>query len=124
MVRVFQSTGGIVSGDELSSLLRERVVQPISAIARSIVHRKVVNFPWHGVTLLPLFQFDLTTIAVRCNAALIISELSPAFDDWELAAWFAQPNSWLHGRTPVALLDTDLPAVLDAARADRFVAMG
>lgn len=33
-------------------------------------------------------------------------------------------NSYLGGHRPVGLLESNLPAVLDAARADRFIAVG
>ena len=43
MMRVYDATGGVVSGDELLSLLRSASVQPISLIARWIVNRQVVT---------------------------------------------------------------------------------
>jgi hypothetical protein len=54
----------------------------------------------------------------------VAAELACAFDGWALAQWFATPNSWLAGRTPVEAIG-DYPAdVFHAARGDRFVAMG
>ena len=44
--------------------------------------------------------------------------------DWTIAIWFAQPNSWLADQRPVDLLHCNLAAVVQAARADRFVARG
>ena len=50
--------------------------------------------------------------------------LRSVFDEWELAEWFACPNSWLGGQTPASQVVLDEQAVVEAARADRFVAAG
>ena len=73
---------------------------------------------------MPLFQFDLADMSIRPDAAAVLAELVGTLDDWELARWFAEPNAWLRGRMPVEALALDAQAVLDAARADRFVAHG
>ncbi|MBK7615415.1 MAG: hypothetical protein IPJ08_13330 [Burkholderiales bacterium] len=49
-------------------------------------------------------------------------ELPAELDAWQVAAWFARPNGWLNDARPVDQLARNLPAVLNAARADRFVA--
>jgi len=120
----FRRTGGLVSGDELTFLLRGRNSQPISMLARWIVNRRVVSFGWHGEYLLPMFQFDRADMTVRRPVAAILDELEGAFDDWDLATWFALPNTWLADDSPVDLLWLDPRAVLQAARADRFIARG
>jgi hypothetical protein len=63
-------------------------------------------------------------MSIRPEAAAVLAELAGTFDDWELASWLAEPNAWLQGRTPVDALRAEPRAVLDAARADRFVARG
>ena len=73
---------------------------------------------------LPWFQFHRVTLKPHPELDPIFTELTPVFDAWELANWFAQPNGWLQGQTPVATSASDLPAVRDAARADRFVVNG
>lgn len=83
-----------------------------------------VRFDWAHQTWLPLFQFEPASTSVRADVRRVVRELGPAFDDWQLARWFVEPNSWLGGRSPVDRLARDLEAVCDAARADRFVAMG
>ena len=120
----FNDIGGVVDGDALSTLLRGRTEQPIAMVARWIVQRDVLSFPWHSQTLLPLFQFDLRSVQVRPGVRRVIAELRATFDDVELADWFARPNSWLLDRAPARWFEDDLPAVLQAARADRFVAVG
>ena len=124
LLDAFSDIGGVVNGDALASLLRGGTEQPISLLARWIVQREVISFSWHSQTLLPLFQFDLETLQVRPGVPEVIAELREAFDDVELADWFARPNSWLQGSTPANRFESDLPAVLQAARADRYVALG
>ena len=67
---------------------------------------------------------DLPGGSLRPPIQRVIAELKGVYDDLELAIWFAQPNSWLAGASPVQVLGNDVPAVLGAARADRFVATG
>jgi hypothetical protein len=115
---------GVATADELAGLLRVYANQPISVLARWIVARRVVSFVWQSETWIPLFQFDLADMSLRQGALQVIRELVEAFDDWELATWFASPNPWLQDAAPLEIILDDPSAVLDAARADRFVAMG
>jgi hypothetical protein len=124
MVHAYRRAGGLVSSDEVALRLRRHTAQPISVLARWIVARNVVSFVWQSQTLLPLFQFDLSDMSLRGGATEVVEELSGAFDDWELATWFARPNSWLRYAAPVDMMDADQPAVLQAARADRYIARG
>ena len=71
-----------------------------------------------------MFQFDLRDLSTKHGPRQVLNELGTAFDGWELAVWFVQPNSWLNDRSPVDLLNTQLSAVLEAARADRFIVTG
>ena len=124
LMHVFRATGGVVSGDSLALLLRRRSDQPLSLLARWIVNRQVLSFECHSQTMLPMFQFDLAALTVQPGLRPVMAELTDVFDDWELVDWFARPNGWLSGESPVAVFAGDLAAVLQAARADRFVAMG
>jgi hypothetical protein len=123
-MQVYDSIGGVASGDELVGLFCGASAQPISRIARWIVDRRLVRIPWRSQTLLPLFQFDLDGNSLRPGIEQITAELSGVFDDLDLAIWFAQPNTWLDGAAPAHVFNHDLPTVLEAARADRFVATG
>jgi hypothetical protein len=124
MVRAFRANGGVVTGDQLSHLCRSLLQQPISTIARWIVGRHVVCFDWNCQPMLPLFQIELTSMRLRPSVAEVVQELAGTFDDWDLALWFATPNAWLDGRAPVQVILSDPCAVLDTARADRFIAAG
>ena len=71
-----------------------------------------------------MFQFDLDKLSFRHGSRKIVHECNGVFDGWVLTSWFVQPNSWLGGHKPVNLLASNLQAVHDAARADRYVAVG
>jgi hypothetical protein len=124
MVQAYERTGGLMRSEEVLFLLRRHSSQALSRLARWIVDQRAVTFEWQADRLVPMFQFDLADMSIRPEAAAVLAELAGVFADWELATWFAEPNSWLQGRNPVDALQTDSQAVLDAARADRFVARG
>jgi hypothetical protein len=121
----YRRHGGIVSADEVVNMLSERDHrQPLSRVARWLVAGSVVSFGWQARAWLPLFQFDPREMGVRPEVTAVIRELSGIFDEWELVSWFASPNTWLGNMAPVAAM-TSLPAaVIEAARADRFIARG
>jgi len=120
----FRPTGGLLDAEVVVSLLRPHCEQPLSTLARRILRREVVLVHWRAQFLLPSFQFDLRDLTVHGPVRAVIDTLSPALDDWELASWFAQENEWLRWRRPADLAGIDPQAVLDAARAERFVAIG
>ena len=93
-------------------------------LARWIVDREVICFEWQSQSWLPIFQFDRLHLNPNLNLRSIFIELSCVYNQWEMAVWFARPNQWLGNRSPVDTLGFDLPAVVDAARATRFVAKG
>jgi hypothetical protein len=95
-----------------------------ASLARQIVDRDVLCFDWDASYWLPMFQFDLRDLSVRRDLLPVIRELQDDCDGWALANWFSHALDGLGGRTPVDLLDTDLAAVLAAARAGRQVETG
>ena len=116
--------GGVAHADEVVERLRKQRSQPMSRLARWIAGREVLIVKSHGDIWLPLFQFDLDIGTIRTEASQMLATLTPAFDDWEMVTWFVEPNSWLGGEAPICLFFHDAPSVLQAARADRFVALG
>ncbi len=119
----FSPVGGLLHSEECQRRLRQQTDQPVSRLARAIVARSVLSLSWEGDTWIPAFQFGEDGLTVRPCCAKIFEELEPIFDDWELAWWFAIPNAWLGGDAPVNRLD-DTELLLQAARADRFIARG
>jgi hypothetical protein len=121
----YRRHGGLASADEVVNMLSQRNhAQPLSRVARWLVARDVVSFEWRGRTWLPLFQFELRAMALRPEVTVVIRELAGVFDGWELASWFASPNTGLGNMTPVAAITEFPAAVCDAARVDRFIAHG
>ncbi len=116
----FATRGGLASGDELAHLMRPSWRQPISALARWIVARKVLSFSWRGQLLLPLFQFHLPRVAPRDGVVEASAALLDLLDDEGLAAWFLRPNDWLRQAVPADVVLTDADAVVGAARSARF----
>jgi len=122
--RAYRPHGGFAGSEEISRRLRHVCDQPLSILARAIVSRSMLTVSWRGETLAPVFQFELADMSVRPACTRVFDELVRVYDNRELALWFAAPNAWLDGAAPVALLASDELAVLQAARADRFVARG
>ncbi len=120
----FRASGGTARADELARLLQQRQRGDFVGLARLIVAGEVLGFEWHGSFWIPLFQFELRDLSMKPGPRQVMAELTPVLDAWTLAVWFVQTNDWLRGSRPVDLLDSHLDAVLEAARADRFIATG
>jgi hypothetical protein len=119
---VFQRVGPLMTGDELALVMRSCVDQPVSQIAQWIAHRQVINFVWRAQFMLPMFQFEPGSMRPRPPVCKVIAELAGAFDDWDIAVWFSHPNAWLDGELPAHAIVDDATSVVQAARADRFLA--
>ena len=119
-----QATGGLVRGDDLARTLWDRQRSDYVSLARLIASGEVLSFRWHGSLWMPMFQFEPGELTIKPAPRQVLGEFGNVFDGWSVAVWFVQPCSWLDDRRPVDLLDGDLAAVLDAARADRFIATG
>jgi hypothetical protein len=124
MEAAFLRTGGLASDNAIAHQLRRHTGQPISVVAHWIVKRQIICFPWNWHTLVPVFQFDTADMTLCPGVSEILRELVDVFDDWEIAHWFASPNSWLDDASPVDTIAHDYPAVHEAARADRYIAHG
>ena len=120
----YRRRGGFASGEELVQIMRPSWRQPISVLARWIVSRQVLTFTWRSQILLPLFQFEEPRMRPLDGVVAVTTELKDVFDELELAEWFVKPNAWLGDDTPVDRVIADPLAVLEAARADRFIARG
>lgn len=81
-------------------------------------------FHWHDGAWLPRFQLDRAAHDTQPAVVRVLEEFGAAWDGWELASWFVEPNAWLDDQAPADRLAEDLPRVLEAARADRFVRLG
>jgi len=122
----------MISGDELAQRLLDSALraggadglQATSMVARWIVSRSVVTVMGPNGWMLPMFQFDQATATPKPSMAPVLSELRGVFDEAELALWFVSSNDWLKGDRPAMVMHKNLPGVLHAARADRYLARG
>ena len=124
MLNGYRGSGGLARADEVLKVLKCHSEAHVARLAHWIVKRKVICFEWRSQTWLPWFQFHRFDTTPQPELAPVFTELTPIFDPWELAHWFAQPNPWLADCTPVDTLRLDPAAVLQAARADHFIAAG
>ena len=119
----YADTGGIASGDELARALEQSGRGSLSGLARKIVAGEVFGIEWRSAFWIPMFQFT-DELNPKPGLKAVLSELAPQFDGRRLADWFVEPNGWLGEARPIDVLDSSPDEVLQAARADRFVATG
>lgn len=124
MLEAYRNTGGIARSDEINHWTRQYGGPDPVTLNQWIDARTVLCFEWNHARWMPWFQFHRHTLHPHPQLAPLLAELSAVFDPWETASWLALPSPWIRGRVPVDCLLTDLASVLDAARADRFVANG
>ena len=128
----FRASGGIARADDLARLLCDRVADDgngdgdASSLDHLLARAKVFSFAWRDSVWLPMFQFDLRRLSVQQAPQQVRAELlgTCATDGWDCASWFALPHAALQQRAPVDMLAFDLPGVLNAARADRWMLTG
>jgi len=121
-----RASGGLVRAQDLALLLEDYRLEDFVGLARRIARGDLFVIDWRHEVWVPMFQYRLRDFSLRTEVASVRAELGDAFDGWATAEWFARPSEWLQGRTPLALIRSDLselPEVLAAARADRFVAI-
>lgn len=123
LLRAYRDCGGIGRGDEVADRFRLHD-RELSGLARWIVEREVLSFEWLSELWLPWFQFDPADMSVRPQFRRVADELRGTFDGLHLTQWFIEPNCWLGDCRPTELLLTQPEEVLQAARTDRFVALG
>jgi UDP-2,3-diacylglucosamine pyrophosphatase LpxH len=122
--QAYGMAGGVAHGDELATLLRSHTAQATSLVAHWIADNTAVSWQDASGWTLPLFQIDLPRATLRQGMAQVMHELRGLLDDDEVVAWFVRPNGWLGGQLPALALATQAAAVVNAARADRYVASG
>ena len=116
-MQALKGFGGVISGDAMAARLADHWAQPVSVLARWIVDRRVVHLSWHGTLMLPVFQFAPTGGTICCDVAQVIGQLVSVLDACESTTWFVRPHALLHGDLPLRLIKTNMPLVIEAARA-------
>ena len=120
----YRASGGIARGDDLGRLLADHGRGDFISLAKLLADEDIFGFEFRHATWVPMFQFDLGDLSLKSGPRQVRAELGEEFEGWTIAAWFVEPNPWLANRRPVDMLDSKLGVVLQAARADRFVAAG
>lgn len=124
MQGAYRSSGGIARSDDLERLRDALCQDALLTLERLIATRRLFGFEWQGSCWIPMFQFDAGDLTLRHGTGRVLAEWDGVLDGWGLALWFCAPSAWLFGQRPVDRLDSDLPAVLAAARTDRYVITG
>lgn len=123
MRSAYHAAGGFAGGDDLARLLEDCGRGSFSGLARRIVAGDLFGFEWRQTFWIPMFQFT-DDLEVKPGLKAVLAELASEYDGRRLADWFVEPNAWLEERRPIDVLDAHPDEVLQAARADRFVATG
>ena len=124
MLNAYRSSGGLARAQEVAAMCGLQGTTQVNNLAGCIVRRQVVSLEWQGKIWLPLFQFNTVDMRLQPGLAGVMAELVVAMDDWEIANWFSLPNPWLADCIPADKLAAAAPDVLNAARAERYVAQG
>ena len=124
MLNAYRGSGGLGRTEEILKMLKQYEDGALTKLASWILKKKVICFEWRSQTWLPWFQFHHADMRPQPELAPVLAELTPVFDPLETANWFAQPNPWLAECLPANTLLVNPPGVLQAGRADRFVAAG
>ena len=124
LLSAYRATGGLLRVDDLVHLMGSRCSGDPASLSRSIAAGEILCFDWNQTLWVPVFQLDRESLGAGMATRRLLAELCGAFDGWAAAHWFVAANPWLGECTPLELLGTHLEAVLDAARADSFIARG
>jgi hypothetical protein len=120
----FRRTGGLWRLSALQLMRRDAWgTSVLEALPARVADRKVLGITWNHESWVPDFQFG-THGAIKPVVAAVFLELMTSHDPWELATWFITPSTWLQHLRPIDLLEMAPARVLEAARADRYVANG
>lgn len=109
----------LFTSKQVADLLESKAKNRAATASQLKDKGKLFSVRLHGQDYFPAFQFDL--LARRCypEMAQVIQILLRDYEPgWQLALWFAGPNQWLDGQTPLALWARDRAAVVHAAQAE------
>ena len=121
LLDAYRGNGGLARTQEVAALSRRCGGPDAAALAHGMAEGALISFEWQSQIWLPLFQFNRLDMTPQPELSQVLTELRAVYDACEVANWFVQPNPWLAERTPVEALVSDFAAVLNAARADRFI---
>ena len=106
-----------VTASEISDLAQFKSSNPSAQPNKWKLAGKMFALRHEGIDYFPMYGLD-PALGYRPFAGLepVVSTLAGKKDGWGMAFWFASPNSYLGGRRPKDLLQSDPGQVLAAAR--------
>ncbi len=117
MATAFRPSGGLRTARDVSRWIDEGRAHLHGILQRWMAHDDVVHVEWQRQVWLPMFQFDVRTRTPRVAVGLVLIEFAGAMSHWDIARWFALPDSTLSGQRPFEVLGADPASVIEAARA-------
>jgi len=124
LLNAFRRSGGLARMPEVAARFQMHGFNNVSPLAGWINKREVISFEWQSRLWMPLFQFNPMGLTLRAGLSDVLAELPEAYDEWEVANWFAQPNPWLAACAPADMLAVAAAQVRNAARAEHFLEAG
>jgi hypothetical protein len=115
LLTAFRDSGGTAPGEVVGRLLAEYQCAKIESLATLVAQKRVFSFEWRRCRWFPMFQFELSDWSLKSGPYQVCRTLPQESSSWTIAVWFASPNQQLAGQAPANMLETNLPAVLQAA---------
>lgn len=119
LLHAFFDSGGTLEAEAVDRLLLACRGAQAGGLSDLLATRQVFAFEWRHSLWVPMFQFDPNDLSVRPGSQRVRDELPVLWSGWNQASWFASPNIWLGGCTPVAVIHLALADTEAAARAWR-----
>lgn len=117
--RFIADCGGLLTSTDVANLAASTASNKAQVAYRWRKEGLIFGVEHRGQTYYPALQFDSLSGRPRTIMADLIATLSPIYQGWSLALWFAGANDWLNGERPGDCLDTRPKQVLEAAQAER-----
>ena len=120
----YRASGGIARGDVVDRLCAVRGRTTFIRVAELLANEDLFGWEWDNSLWVPMFQFEPSDMSLRPAPRRVRAVLGHAFDGWGVSTWFVEPHESLARHRPVDLLESNLRAILQAARADHAVGAG
>lgn len=111
------SSGDWLNVQDLAALTGAEPLEFGQQLARWEADGRIFSFNHKGIQLFPRYALDPACLYEPVERLReIITVLATKKDGWSMACWFGYTNSFLGGKAPKTLLNSEPDKVLDAAR--------
>jgi len=111
------SSGDWLNVHDLAALAGAEPLEFGQQLARWEAEGRIFSFNHKGIQLFPSYALDSACSYEPVERlSEIITVLATKKDGWSMACWFGYTNSYLGGKAPKTLLNSEPNNVLDAAR--------